>query len=263
MMPKLTYLAPIPSGINPGLNGTTNSLMLQLLGKPRSTYSAHCKAVTNPTLKNRMKTQNVGPFSVTGLDRAVGSLGLVMRDIEAEQPEVFAALGTAGMLCCRFVRGSTSSISNHSWGTAIDLTLNGQLDARGNNKVQHGLTLIAPIFNRHKWYWGAGFPTEDGMHFEVSRQLLSEWSGVPASEPTDPLPNPASVTPLTKTLRLGAQGDDVRRLQERLKELGHNVVVDSDFGPGTLKAVLAVQKQLGLVADGVVGPLTWTNLHAR
>ena len=81
------------------------------------------------------------------------------------------------MLCCRLVRGSASAISNHSWGTAIDLTLNGVLDAYGDDKVQHGLTLIAPIFNRHGWYWGAVFRKEDGMHFEASRDLIDRWAG--------------------------------------------------------------------------------------
>ena len=83
-----------------------------------------------------------------------------------------ADLGTAGMLCCRLVRGSATAISNHSWGTAIDLTLDGVLDVYGDDKVQYGLTLIAPIFNRHGWYWGAAFRTEDGMHFEGSKALV-------------------------------------------------------------------------------------------
>jgi D-alanyl-D-alanine dipeptidase len=52
-----------------------------------------------------------------------------MADIAKEQPAVYAGLGSAGMLCCRLVRGSTTAISNHSWGTAIDLTLNGVLDS--------------------------------------------------------------------------------------------------------------------------------------
>ena len=77
------------------------------------------------------------------------------------------------MLCARLVRGSTSASSNHSWGTAIDLTLDGVLDQRGDGRVQVGLTRIAPIFNRHSWFWGAGFRTEDGMHFEASDELLS------------------------------------------------------------------------------------------
>ena len=100
-----------------------------------------------------------------------------MADIQTAQPAVYRALGTAGMLCCRLQRGSSTAVSNHSWGTAIDLTLEGVLDAYGDGMVQYGLTLIAPIFNRHGWYWGAAFSKEDAMHFEGSRRLIDEWAG--------------------------------------------------------------------------------------
>jgi hypothetical protein len=80
------------------------------------------------------------------------------------------------MLNCRYVRGSTTSISNHSWGTAIDLGFDGRVDPWRDNKVYFGLTLIAPIFNRHGWYWGAVFRREDGMHFEASRSLAATWA---------------------------------------------------------------------------------------
>ncbi|NJM29434.1 MAG: M15 family metallopeptidase [Rhizobiales bacterium] len=169
-MPSLTKRVAIPSGINTGLTSASSSLMLSLLGNPRSNYSQDCQPVTNARLKAHIKTKHVGPFRATGFDLALESLIAVMADIRAEQPSVFAALSSAGMLCCRFKRGSSSSISNHAWGTAIDLKLDGILDAYGDGKVQFGLTLIAPIFNRHKWFWGATFPKEDGMHFEVSTE---------------------------------------------------------------------------------------------
>src|SRR5712691_13388414 len=92
-------------------------------------------------------TEDVGPFRVTGLAPAVSSLREVMAEIRQAEPDVFAGLGSSGMLCARLVRGSATAISNHSWGTAIDLNLNGVLDARGNNRVQEGLARIAPIFN--------------------------------------------------------------------------------------------------------------------
>ncbi|MCT4839885.1 M15 family metallopeptidase [Pseudomonas aeruginosa] len=38
-----------------------------------------------------------------------------------------------------------------------------------------GLLILANYFNAAGWYWGAAFPTEDGMHFEVSRGLLAQW----------------------------------------------------------------------------------------
>lgn len=175
---SLTRLLPRPdrSTLNPGLTAVNNTLMTNLFGAPRDSYSADCQPVTNTRLKRNMTSGSVGPFTVTGLSPAIASLREVMQDIAKQQSEVYRALGTAGMLCARYVRGSTTSISNHSWGTAVDLKLNGVLDARGDNKVQYGLTLIAPIFNRHGWYWGAGFPTEDAMHFEASRSLVEGWA---------------------------------------------------------------------------------------
>jgi hypothetical protein len=161
--------------LNPGLRCADNKFMLATFGIPRASMSKECQPVDNPSLRKRIVTAAVGPFKVTGLQPAVESLKAVMQDISAQQPEVHAALGTAGMLCCRYVRGSATSISNHSWGTAIDLTLNGLLDRRGDNMVQRGLALIAPIFNKHGWYWGASYRTEDAMHFEVSRDKLETW----------------------------------------------------------------------------------------
>lgn len=166
------------TNLNPGLISASNSFMLQKFGRPREDMTSTCQEVTHPDLKNRMSTAAIigeKKIKVRGLANAVESLTAVMADIAQQQPAVYAALGTAGMLCCRLVRGSATSISNHSWGTAIDLTLNGQLDSRGDNKVQYGLTLIAPIFNKHGWYWGVAFGTEDAMHFEVGKALLEKW----------------------------------------------------------------------------------------
>jgi len=174
----LSKLVPRPEAhtMNPGLVAVSPSYMVQSLGQPRESYSQDCQPLTNLKLKKHIVSRSVGPFKATGLDLAVESLAQVMEDIRKEQPAVYEALGTAGMLCCRNIRGSSTGISNHSWGTAIDLTLNGVLDRRGDNQVQVGLTLIAPIFNRHGWYWGAAFRTEDAMHFEASKLLISQWA---------------------------------------------------------------------------------------
>jgi hypothetical protein len=162
--------------VNIGLHAVDNAFMESKLGKPRESYSGDCQPVTNARLKRNMAIQSVGTFSVQGLSPAVNSLRAVLQDVAREQPDVYKVLGTAGMLCCRYQRGSTKAISNHSWGTAIDLTIAGVLDIRGDGKVQYGLTLIAPIFNRHGWYWGAAFHVEDGMHFEAGRALVERWS---------------------------------------------------------------------------------------
>lgn len=175
---SLTRLVACPprNTINNGLVAAGNSYMTQRLGQPRSSYAADCQPVTEPRLRRNMVTSAVGPLRVTGLTPAVQSLRAVVEEIRVRQPDVYAGLGTAGMLCCRFVRGSTTSISNHSWGTAIDIKINGVLDPYRDGMVQYGLTLIAPIFNRFGWYWGAAFSREDGMHFEASRALVDAWS---------------------------------------------------------------------------------------
>jgi Putative peptidoglycan binding domain/D-alanyl-D-alanine carboxypeptidase len=248
----ITDLIPIPDGINPGLNAARQITMKTLLGSPRGSFTKDCLPVTNPNLKDLIRTVDVGPFKVTGLGPAVESLKEVMAQIRQEQPEVFAGLGTAGMLCARLVRGSASSISNHSWGTAIDLTLNGKLDPRGdkNRTTQVGLARIAPIFNNNEWYWGAGFPIEDSMHFELSDQKIRKLhaAGVFGAGAIATLPE--------ASLSVGDRGQQVKKLQEALNAKGNDLVADGIFGPSTHAAVVAFQARRGLTPDGVVGPNT-------
>ncbi|MGB7924045.1 MAG: peptidoglycan-binding protein [Pyrinomonadaceae bacterium] len=207
--------------------------------------------MTNRTLRNLIKTEDVGPFRAMGLSAAIDSLREVMSDIQREEPEVFAGLGNNGMLCVRRVTGSATAISNHAWGTAIDLHLNGVGDTRGDRErtAQVGLVRIAPIFNRHGWFWGAGFRVEDAQHFELSDQRIRQlhadgvFTGAPAT-----LPEVA--------LSIGDRGQQVRRLQEKLNELGEELEVDGIFGMNTHAAVVSFQARNNLAPDGVVGPRT-------
>lgn len=172
-MTKYTVEEAVPYDVNRGLQGPTSGLMKVMLGVPTDKPTVDCSPLKNKKLAARMVTDSVGPFRVTGFDLAVRSLKEVFKEIATKYPDL--KLTSAGMLCCRLVRGSSHSLSNHSWGTAIDLKIDGVLDERGDSKVQHGLKLIAPIFNKYGWYWGAHFKTEDGMHFEISVQKLHQW----------------------------------------------------------------------------------------
>ncbi len=61
--------------------------------------------------------------------------------------------------------------------------------------------------------------------------------------------------------RVGSMGNEVRRIQTRLRELGfYRGPVDGTFGGGTLAAARLFQRAEGLEADGVVGPATWAKL---
>ena len=57
------------------------------------------------------------------------------------------------------------------------------------------------------------------------------------------------------------RGDDVKDLQQRLKQLGYEITdVDGFFGSEADKAVRAFQKDAGLSADGIVGSNTYKAL---
>jgi hypothetical protein len=244
------------AGLNGTLRGARNATMLRHLGNPRGNYDDTCRDPTNNRLLALMVTRDVGPFRVRGLRPAVETLGAILADVAQEQPEVSRALGSAGMLCCRFVRGSNSAISNHSWGTAIDLTLAGVLDRRGDGRAQEGLIAIHPIFNRHGFFWGAAFPTEDAMHFEASDQKIEEWAaaGLFGEAPR--------VT--ASVLDFGDRGPEVRELQQALNQvLGLDLDTDGVFGPATRAAVMEFQRDVGEPLDGIVRAKLLDKLRAR
>lgn len=67
-------------------------------------------------------------------------------------------------------------------------------------------------------------------------------------------PNEASAETLSKS---GSRGDEVRRIQKKLKELGYYTgSVDGIFGARTQSAVKAFQRNCGITADGIAGPTT-------
>ena len=75
---------------------------------------------------------------------------------------------------------------------------------------------------------------------------------------------PAEETPRT-ILKRGMKGDDVRRLQQRLMELGYALPrygADGEYGSETATAVKAFQRDRGLQVDGVAGEATLAALYA-
>ena len=65
-------------------------------------------------------------------------------------------------------------------------------------------------------------------------------------------------------LSVGAKGDEVTRVQQRLKDLGSlDGKVDGQYGGGTKRAVIAFQRANGLTTDGVAGQETQDRLFAE
>lgn len=166
-------LVRIPDRINPNVSFARQSTMLDLFGSPGE-RTRDCSPVTNARVKALLVTEDVGPFRLRGMRPAVEAIRRVFDRVQVERPALYDQLETAGMLCCRRVRNGRN-FSNHSWGTAVDLKINGKLDTVADRRCQLGLRLMAPFFNQEGFFWGAGFSREDAMHFEVSEQLLHHW----------------------------------------------------------------------------------------
>lgn len=115
-------------------------------------------------------------------------------------------------------------------------------------------------------YNGAGY-AKHGYHLKL-KAAFDKWQNIkdtpftPADiDRSEQDPNPPEVSPYSLRvgiLREGMKGPDVNNLQGILSGLGyHTGRVDGHFGRLTKSGVVAFQSDNNLVADGVVGDLTW------
>lgn len=146
------------------------------------------------------------------------------------------------------------------WNTASNWQERGEIS-------QMPQDLVCCLFRRRK---SDGAMEHTGMHIGGTREIecahnveegttTKGWThyGIPAGLYKD-LPNHEQ----HRTLRKGAQGDDVREMQELLQKWGINVgKIDGIFGKQTAAAVKGFQKAQGLKVDGICGPATWTALE--
>lgn len=91
------------------------------------------------------------------------------------------------------------------------------------------------------------------------------FTSAPTSAPANtPAPTGSSgYTVPNRTLRRGYQGEDVKYVQSRLKELGYYTgAVDGKYGTGSMAAVRAFQTANGLYADGLAGAGTYKVLFS-
>lgn len=180
--PSLSDRVPIPppSQMNTGLSSCTETTMLKKFDKPGE-LTKDCSAATGAFLARVRKSFDVGPFKVTGLDYAVESLLQVFTDVKNDNPQLFNQVKNDGMLCVRGRRQNPTHYSNHSWGTAIDIYFGTAAVDQGVKLTHRGNLLLAPYFNRHGWYWGAGFSGDsvDSMHFELAEETITKIPDTP------------------------------------------------------------------------------------
>ena len=250
-MPDLADLIPFSSlsqfdrlRVNGALRGARNDTCRNLIGLPRGQFDQACRDPSVPAFRSLLVTADLGPFRATGIRPAVAALQAIMTDIKAAHAKVHDRLVTAGMLCCRLVRGSASAISNHSWGIAIDIGID-RIDPYNDGTVQRGLLDIYPVFLRHGFFWGAAFGREDAMHFEASDQLVRKWAAEGAF-------GTAHTGKLTQGLTYGDRSAEVMALQAALNAgLGFQIAEDGTFGKDTRGAVIEWQRRNGVATTGI------------
>lgn len=90
----------------------------------------------------------------------------------------------------------------------------------------------------------------------------AQTAGATATKTATPRPT-ATPTATSSSLRNGSTGSEVKKLQQKLKDLGYYTgSVDGTFGSGTETALKEFQKTNGLTADGVAGTRTLSALYS-
>jgi hypothetical protein len=142
---------------------------------------------TNPEgilITNDFESKNIVRVNLPALSKATNGKFSVMRwhkECEYQLVKLFERLekenlhtkilSYAGAFYPRFIRGSRTQLSNHSWGTAFDVNV--AQNGLGKKPAMIGIIgcvrEIVPIANEHGFYWGGHFGRMDGMHFEIAK----------------------------------------------------------------------------------------------
>jgi hypothetical protein len=174
--------APAPSSVNTNSSPGRFSSKVEMFGRPASGLTQKCQDSKAPALvKKWMVTRQCGRFKIRGFVWWVDIVELALELCAQNHPELYARLHYAGTFCVRKIRGG-STISSHGFAIASDWGIDGHIDPRGDGRVQVGLLKLYACFKEAcrrlgvpPIYWGIEFPTEDGMHFEASEELIRFW----------------------------------------------------------------------------------------
>ena len=147
----------------------------------------------------------------------------------------------------RMIAG-TNTPSNHSWPTAIDINPRYNPMRYDNKLVTDIPYRIVEIFKRYGFKWGGEYRTvKDAMHFEYLGEPVKDYVGRRVLSLKDPYMN----------------GEDVKEAQTLLAYYGYDISADGVFGPYTDACTKSFQGSKILLADGIIGANTWTELLAK
>lgn len=107
----------------------------------------------------------------------------------------------------------------------------------------------------------AGKKTQE-LLYSNNAKTYAEAKPTPAPTPKPTATPKPGETTVTTLLKSGSRGDAVKKLQQRLADLGYLAAADGVYGPKTYNAVRSFQKKNGLTADGQAGTMTQTRLYS-
>lgn len=91
----------------------------------------------------------------------------------------------------------------------------------------------------------------------ITKDMWKSYAGAGYDQKSTKTPdNNTGSAQITRTLKKGCKGEDVKWLQTNLNLRGYFLEMDGIFGEKTLRAVMDFQKKNGLTVDGLVGKAT-------
>lgn len=180
-----------------------------------------------------------------------------------------AAIGLAGCSAAPDPAGSSTSTSMTSTATSTSTSAtppgSGSSTTSGTGSATStstGTSTATGTGTTSTTATGTESPTSTASSTTSPSATSTSSSTTTASpSPTSPKPKPTPSTPPpltdTSTMKPGDSGAAVKRMQQRLSDLGYWLgTPDGEYGGLTTQAVLALQKTAGLGRDGVYGPNT-------
>jgi hypothetical protein len=162
----------------------TNSQRQGIFGKIIFQHEPKPGNYENIRITNDWERKNIVAIEVTQLKNIKGSSKVFFHKLAANQliklwndwereGLLHHVLTWEGSYVPRFVRGSTSSLSNHAFGSAFDINFSwNQLGVTPALVGQKGCVReLVEIANQNGFYWGGHFRKLDGMHFDIAKLL--------------------------------------------------------------------------------------------
>jgi hypothetical protein len=215
-------LAPLPNGTRP-------------LQMDSQWAAANIINVLIPQLKGVDDGTSGGSSGMIRFHKAgAAQLQAAFNEIEARGLK-HLILSFAGSYYPRMIRDSTTSPSEHSFGTALDINAawNGLAKTPAAKGTKGSVVELVPIFEKWGFRWGGNFSRRDGMHFEMAR-LIAASTAVAKPAAAAPAPKPRALALYDgKTLRtieshININNREFVHVGEILNELGFDYKTDTD-----------------------------------